>query len=90
VLLCLKSSVAFVVASTGAWLALFQEIAKLLPLSTKVTKAGSLQPGKGQDKSTFLASVRNAALAPLWSVSRHSCLLAMCIPSEPFEGLGGT
>lgn len=54
--------------ATGAWLALFQEIVKLLPLSTKVTTAGSLQPGKGQDKSTFLASVRNAALAPLWSV----------------------
>lgn len=47
---------------------MLREIASWLPQSATITAGGALRRGKGQDRIAFLASVRNKALAPLWTV----------------------
>lgn len=54
--------------AAGAWLGVLREIASWLPQSATITTGGALRRGEGQGRIAFLASVRNQALAPLWSV----------------------
>lgn len=44
-------------------------LAAALPQTAVITAGGDLRRAAGQDRIAFLASVRNAALAPLWQVT---------------------
>lgn len=65
---------------------MLREIAIWLPQSAAITTAGDLQRVSGQGRIAFLAQVRNAALAPLWTVSNPVYILLD--PQVRAEGTG--
>lgn len=78
----------------GSWLSVLREVAIWLPQPAAITTAGELRRAPGQGRIAFLAQVRNAALAPLWTVSRvgqllgnQSCSFHFSAPRISIQGI---